>query len=579
MSSLPSDLHRPMDADALDADLATLAGSKQAWARSTPAARIAVLKQIKDALITVAETWATTAAKHKLIPADSQHVGEEWVSGPYAVMSACNQLIETLSHLDNKAFLKGLPTRERPDGQVIVRVTPHSVWDSLLLSGVEADIWMQPEVTRDTLAANTASAYDSKESDRDGAVSLILGAGNIAAIAPLDCFYKLFSEHEVCLLKMNPVNDYLIPFLQTALAPLIALDALRIVRGGADVGEYLCNHESIDNIHITGAVTTHDAIVWGTGETAKANRAANTPLTDKPVTSELGGVCPTIVVPGAWSAADIRFQAEQIATQKLHNSGFNCIACQVLVVPEDWEHTDTLLAAVEDVMKTLPPRGLYYPGSESRLERFAEHASDAKRFDRGDAPACVVSAMDPNDEWMANNEVFAPALSVVRFPSTDTAAYIKNAIDWCNNTLNGTLGANILLDPKTEKKLGAQAFEDMIAELHYGCIAINAWTGLGFLMAQGTWGAFPGHTLQDAQSGIGVVHNTFLFDKPERTVVRAPFRPFPRTVASGGMTMLPRPPWFVTNTQQHNIGKALTHFQHHPSWLKIPGVFFYALQG
>jgi acyl-CoA reductase-like NAD-dependent aldehyde dehydrogenase len=54
-----------MDADALDADLATLADGKQAWARSTATARIAVLKQIKDALITVAESWATTAAKHK----------------------------------------------------------------------------------------------------------------------------------------------------------------------------------------------------------------------------------------------------------------------------------------------------------------------------------------------------------------------------------------------------------------------------------------------------------------------------------------------------------------------------------
>ena len=119
----------------------------------------------------------------------------------------------------------------------------------------------------------------------------------------------------------------------------------------------------------------------------------------------------------------------------------------------------------------------------------------------------------------------------------------------------------------------------MLVELRYGTIAINAWTGLGFLSPQATWGAFPGHTLHDVQSGIGVVHNTCLFDKPQRTVVEAPFRPFPRNILSLSFTLLPRPPWFVTNRKGGVLGRLLVAFQYRPSLLKIPRIFLNALLG
>ncbi|MFF8871449.1 hypothetical protein [Streptomyces massasporeus] len=44
-------------------------------------------------------------------------------------------------------------------------------------------------------------------------------------------------------------------------------------------------------------------------------KKAGTPLLDKPATSELGGVSPTIVLPGGWSEADLRYQLEHIATR------------------------------------------------------------------------------------------------------------------------------------------------------------------------------------------------------------------------------------------------------------------------
>ena len=104
----------------------------------------------------------------------------------------------------------------------------------------------------------------------------------------------------------------------------------------------------MDEIHITGSSRTHDAIVFGGGAEGAARKAAGQPVSTKRITSELGNVSPTIVVPGPWSERDLAFQAEHIATQKLHNGGFNCIASQVLITHDGWELGDRLLDRVAD---------------------------------------------------------------------------------------------------------------------------------------------------------------------------------------------------------------------------------------
>ena len=92
-------------------------------------------------------------------------------------------------------------------------------------------------------------------------------------------------------------------------------------------------------------------------------------MLEKPISSELGGVSPTIVLPGKWSADDLRFQAEHVVTQKLHNGGFNCVASQVLVLSSDWEQKDAFLDAIRDALRSAPARTPYYPGCEARMDR------------------------------------------------------------------------------------------------------------------------------------------------------------------------------------------------------------------
>jgi aldehyde dehydrogenase (NAD(P)+) len=565
----------------IDADIATLAQHKDDWARLSVAAKIEHLRALARATSAQADRWVRAGCRAKGIDPASPFAGEEWSSGPWAFLFGVNRLVETLSDVARSGSprLRRGSVHTRPDGQVVVDVFPQSAWDRLLLSGVSAAVWMQPGVTEANLVDTMGVFY--RQANPAGAVAVVLGAGNVASIPPLDVLYKLYAEGHVCVLKMNPVNDYLGPVFEDIFANLVRAGFIRFAYGGAEVGEYLTRHVSIDEIHVTGSARTHDAIVFGTGQDGSARKAAGQPVSTKRITSELGNVSPTIVVPGPWSERDIAFQAEHIATQKLHNSGFNCIASQVLITHDGWAQADGLLQRVARVMGGSPRRAAYYPGAGERQRIMAgSHPSAATLGGDDAAPTTMIAGLDSAaaDETCFSIEAFGPVLTATAIRASGVDDFLSRAVDFCNDCLLGTLGANIIIHPTTARQHAA-ALDRAIARLRYGCIGVNAWTGVGFLLAQASWGAFPGHTIDDIQSGIGVVHNSLLFDKPQKSVVRAPFHPYPRSVAHGHPTLLPKPPWFVSHRHAHQVTERLTRFEANPSATHVPGIFIAALRG
>ncbi|WP_239123865.1 aldehyde dehydrogenase family protein [Rhizocola hellebori] len=314
------------------------------------------------------------------------------------------------------------------------------------------------------------------------------------------------------------------------------------------------------------------------GKAGIAAKAARTPRLTKPITSELGGVSPTIVVPGRWSAADLRFQAEHIATQRLHNCGFNCIAAQVVIVSAQWPQKQEFYAALRAAFAAAPDRAAWYPGCDARVAgaRQAHPNFDAVG---GTAQRTMLWGLDLADgaESAFGTEYFGPVLGIAELPGTGLE-FLNAAVDVANDRLHGTLGANLIVDPRTQRRLGIQ-LRECIARLRYGTIGINAWTGVGYLTARATWGAFPGHTLEDIQSGRGVVHNSLLLHRPERTVVYGPFRPLPRSILTGTLSITPKPPWFVTNRTAATTGRRLTEFAARPRWAALPAIFASALRG
>jgi acyl-CoA reductase-like NAD-dependent aldehyde dehydrogenase len=521
----------------VDADLDALQGRATDWARLPLRRKIELLEGLRERTAAQAQRWVELATEAKGLKVDSPLAGEEWTSGPWALLYGVNRLVETLASIEKTGEVHLSPgsVRTRPDGQLVVEVFPQSAYDKLLLSGIRAEVWMEPGVTAGNLQQNMAAFYRRK--DPEGVVSLVLGASNVASIAPLDVLYKLYAEGSGCLLKMNPVNDYLGPVLEAAFAEFTDAGYVATVYGGADVGAYVAEHSAVDEIHITGSARSHDVILFGPGPEGDQRKRDNRPRTAKRMTSELGNVSPTIVVPGPWSDADVKFQAAHLATQKMHNGGFNCIAAQVVVLPEGWEQGPKLVEAVEQVLGETPRRKAYYPGARDRQRTLVAPHPDAFLVDQppdDNIPRTVITGLDSaaDDEVCFQVEAFASVLAVTNLPGGDPGDYLERAIEFANTRLWGTLGANILVHPTTIKALGSW-FEDAIAKLRYGCIAINSWTGVGFLLAQASWGAFPGHTPDDIQSGIGVVAQlAAVRPAPEErhlpAVLPLPSRPAPR---------------------------------------------------
>ena len=562
----------------LDEALAVLQARKDEWARLPIPRKIALLVAARTNLQKAAQRWVDAAVQAKRIDPASPWVGEEWVTGPWAFAAGIDGYMATLRELAHDRPIRFRRVTSRPNGQLVLRVFPPDLFGWLLLNGLTADVWMEPGVTESNLTEHVGAFY--RRPAPDGRVALVLGAGNVNAIPPLDALYKLYADGQVVILKMNPINDYLGPILDDVLAPFVAAGYLRIVYGGADVGAFLCQHEGVEVIHITGSARSHDAIVFGTGAEAAERRRRAQPLLTKPITSELGGVGPCIVVPGPWNEADIRFQAENIATMKLHNCGCNCVASQVLVLPREWDRSARLLDAVRELMRSLPPRDAYYPGCAQRQQAVVARHPEAEALGGGAVPRTLVAGIDPDSagEPCFTGEVFGPVLAQTSLPGSTPEAFLANAVRFVNERLDGTLGATVLVHPRTMRAIGP-AVEQAIADLRYGSIGLNAWNAAAFLLAQAPWGAYPGHRLDDIQSGIGVVHNTYLLDKTEKAVVRGSFYPFPRSWAHGDPAFLPKPPWFVTNRTAESTTRRVAYFAMAPGWRHLPGIFASALRG
>ncbi len=556
----------------IDEYLSTLQTSKAMWATTSIQQRITYLDSIIERTASLAERWVRLACIAKGIPFDDPVASEEWNSGPHLTVRNArllrNSLQDILDH--GSPQFPGPVTTQK--GQTVVGVFPTDMFDKLLWTGIRAEIWMQPGVTPENLAATQAVVY-RKDADRSGRVGLVLGAGNIASIPPMDAMYKLFVENEVAILKMNPVNEYLGPIFSEVFAGLIDDGYFRIAYGGAEEGDYLSHHPLVESIHMTGSDKTYEAIVFGTGEEGAARKAADDPILDKPFTSELGNVTPVIVVPGPWSEKDIEHQGMNISAMLTHNAGFNCVAARVVVTPEDWNLRNDLVAAVKAGLAVTPERPAYYPGARERWEAFlAEHPNATAVTDgNGTVPWTLIEGLraEASDNVCFTTESFTGVFAEAALPvASSTVEYIREAVEFCNDHLWGTLGATIIVHPDSLKDPEIKAaVDEAIADLRYGTICVNAWSGVGYFATSTSWGAFPGHQRTDIQSGTSVVHNTYMFDRPQKSVLWAPFR-----------TPV-KPLWFSTHGTRHHVTRKMVDLDADPSWAKVPGILWSAMRG
>lgn len=561
----------------LDKAIAELGDRARPFAGMAVREKAALLRELVPRLAAVAREQVLAACAAKGIDPGSPMAGEEWLAGPFATITNARLLADALDDI----AARGRPRLPRGairvrNGRVEVRVHPLSGKDAALFNGYEAYVLLEDGADRNTPLETQASFYQKSKAGGEapeGGVSLVLGAGNVASISPMDALYKLFVEGRVVLVKMSPVNAYLGPFIERSFAPLIERGFMRVVYGGADVGAYLAEHAGISDIHITGSAATHDRIVWGPpGPEQDRRKAANDPVLKKPITSELGNVSPVIITPTLYSEDELWFQARGVASQIVNNASFNCNAGKMLVLPKGWRQRGLFLEMLQKALGSARLRKAYYPGAFDRYKTLTGERKATRIGEAGseELPWTLVSELDPNNasEPLFSNEPFCGIVSEVEVGGTDPAEFLAAATRFCNEKLWGTLSATIIAHPlHEESETAKEALERAIRELRYGAIAVNHWPAMVYGLVTPPWGGHPSASLADVQSGIGFVHNTQMLERIEKAVLRGPLRGFPK------------PPYFFDNRRMAVIGERLTEYSAGPSWGKVFGVAAAALRG
>lgn len=546
----------------IDVCVSELNDARERYAKTSIGDRIALAEACLKGIADEAHTWVDAAARAKGGPDNRALRSEEVLAGPVSALRYLRLIINSLRDLEKTGTVQ-LPGKieQGPHGKLHVQVVPaKGLYDSLAFAGMKVSAWMQEGITRDNLKDHIATHYRKGQSGTPR-ISLVLGAGNVSSIPVTDAFTKLFQEGSVVLLKMNPVNEYLGPIFERALAPLIEPGYLRVIYGGADVGAAAVSHEVVDEVHITGSIHSHDHIVWGpAGEERERRKQENDPVLKKPISSELGNVSPWIMVPGPYSKKQLDFQAENIASSVINNASFNCVATKVLLTWKRWPDRELFLDKLQSVLDVVPPRCAYYPGAHDRFRRFA--GKDPGTSPGEHLPWTLLRGVTPEEApHLYEEESFTCVFVELPLDAETEEDFLRIATDFTNERLWGTLSCALTVHPGFRRRNGNEdLFQSCLENLRYGAIGINHWPAMVYAMMSATWGGYPGATLEDAQSGIGWVHNTYMLDGVEKSVLEGP------------LTMAPKPLWFPTQENTEPVVWKLFELYRQPSFGKLLGL-------
>ena len=489
----------------------------------------------------VSHYWATVSSQNKgIIETDAE--GEEWLGGPFASVFGLQYYIDFLKG-NNKNLNKELYDSNLNS----YKVFPNNILEKIFFPFISAEVKFNKN-----LSFNEIEKYRgfSMRYSHDPSVTLVLGAGNVSCIPLLDAIYHIVTKKSVVYIKLNPVNDYLLPVYEKIFSNFIALGYMVITKGTLKESQYMVEHKGIDHIHLTGSDITYENIVYGRKLNEDDKSKNNLQKRNKKsFSSELGNVTPIVIHPGKWTNSELKFQARKIVTAKLNNGGFNCISAQVVVLPDNWNKTEKLIKYVKQYMKNVDDRLSYYPNSLKVLNNLEKD----KNYERLNEDSCATPHLSREIKAYSKyetSEVWGTSIYFKKIEYTNENKYVDDAINYCNNTLWGNLGVTILFK-KYKSKKNKRHLEKYINEMKYGTVAINEWSALGFIIPTLPWGGYPGNKDNDIQSGQDFVHNSLFFESPLNGIVYSKFR----------MSNIIDPLWFVTNRKGKKVFKNLTYFQ------------------
>ncbi|WP_433560431.1 aldehyde dehydrogenase [Nocardia sp. CA-151230] len=271
-----------------------------------------------------------------------------------------------------------------------------------------------------------------------------------------------------CTLVVKPAPETVLDaFLlaEAAQAAGIPAGVLNIVTGGRDLGAYLVGHRGVDKVAFTGSVAAGQAIAEQCGRLLR------------PVTLELGGKSAGIVLDDVDLGAAVR----EWYGAFLLNQGQTCYISTRILAPESRydEILDALgaLAGRLRIGDPLDPKTLIGPlvsqRQRGRVESYIAAGIAAggrvvagggrpPHLDRGWYVQPTVFAGLDNDSVLAQEEIFGPVLTVLRYRDVDEAVRLANDSDF---GLGGTVWTS---DP--------QRGLDIARRVRTGSFGVNGFT-------------------------------------------------------------------------------------------------------
>ena len=542
------------------------------FARAPLSRKIAALREVQARLRSRGHELARLGASAKGIASRPGGFGEELLAGAVIIQRYVRLLAESLEQLRERGapVIGDERVQRLPSGEVSVQVMPHSLPDRALFMPYTIDVRLAAQVDAAELRSAQASFY--RDPAPEGSVVAVLGAGNVASIPALDLLHECFVAGRACVLKMSPVNAYLGPAFEQIFAPISELGGLSIVYGGADAGRALLGSPHVAHVHMTGSIETHDAIVWGPPGPERAERMRNnTPLLQKGITSELGNISPVVVTPGPYSERELSDVTESIAGMLFNNASFNCNGAKLLVVPKHL--AEAITSRLEARFAAQPARPAYYPGAVARYAALTAQGKPGKVWSaaaaEGQLPWTLLTGLTPGSQAESFQlEPFCPLLSVVELDEAEPEAFLAQAVRFLNDEVWGTLNAMLFVPSAFEGEASVEAAVNRaVDELRYGTVAVNYWPAIGYGTGTPPWGGHPSATLQDAQSGIGFVHNALMLEQIQKVVLRGPLRSFPK------------PFYYPGHRHQEQLARGLFDFESTGSVLPLLRTGLYGVRG
>ena len=295
-------------------------------------------------------------------------------------------------------------------------------------------------------------------------------------------------------------------------------------------------------------------------------------MLDKPITAELGGVSPVLVVPGPYSEKELMYQAEDVASGLTCNAAFNCNTNRVVVLPKGWARRGEFLGYLKQAFEKAADRLAYYPGARERWERhMANHRgmNIGGKMD-GTLPWTVVTGVDPavKAEPLLTEESFVPIIVETAVGSADPAEFLERRRHLRQRPTLGIARGWARGAPKDDEG------QDHSQGGRAGHRAASVWRRDGervvraaVRLLHAAAGAHIRPRLPpDIQSGAGWVHNTPMIEGIEKSVMRHP------------LTMMPKPAYSLSHRSAHRLMPRMTALEEEASWMKVPAVLAAAIR-